>query len=228
VKGRKAQFVVLGILLAVLAGIGVWHLVPVMLFRSVLEKAVKKATGLHCDLGDGRPMPGRDFQTDRFCLGPPDSPVLEVDEPVLGFDSRGVLTRVFLGRKRVVLNHPDWPRLELKDLYLAYIAGELHLSLQCTDLNPLLKKYGKVRFERGSLIVNAPLDLSRPELDCSVSIRLSNIEVRSLDGKFEFEAEEVAATVKVTGTLKNPRFDLGGLEPYLGEKFVESFKEYKP
>jgi hypothetical protein len=212
----------------VLVGIGLWYLVPALLFKPVLERAVQSATGLECDFGTGRPLPGRVFQTDRFRLGPAKAPVLEVEEPALGFDRGGVLTKAFVGQKKVVLNRPDWPRLVLKDVYLSYNPGALHLQLDCADLNPLLERHGKVRCEHGRLVLDAPLDLARRDFDCNVSVSLRNIKVRSLDGRFEVQAEEARATVKVTGTVDDPRIDLDQLEPWLGAEFVKAFRKPAP
>jgi hypothetical protein len=221
--------VLLGALLGVLAVVGLWLALPPLLFKPVLKTTIESATGLECDFGSGRPLPGRDFRTDRFRLGPSDSPVLEVEGPVLRFDPGYNLAKVFLGRKRVLLDHPEWPRVEMRQVYLDYRPGSLHLQLDCTDLNPLLEKHGRIRFERGRATLEAPLELRRyGQLDCAVSVSLRDIKVRSLDGRFEAEAAEARATVRITGTLEEPKLDLGELEPWLGRGFVEGFGKSGP
>ena len=100
----------------------------------------------------------------------------------------------------------------------------------CTALNALTSKQGKVKFERGTLEIFFRTEVPKKErvLNLSVPITLKNFLVRSLDGKFEVSGGRVTVTVNVSGTLKEPKLDLGGLEPYLGREFVESFRESAP
>ncbi len=202
-----------------------------------LEEAITEKTGMSCSVGN---VFVHHRVVNNLVVGEPKSPFLEADVLYLrgrdfrnpsGFNSTGAIK----------INVPDLPPLEFRNVEVSASnfgvrryenpaeRGLVIVKGDLTDLNPLLVEYGKVRAGRGRFEILATVGFDKEAgLDCSVDVTFMDFLVRSLDGKFEFEAEEVTATIKVTGTPKNPRFDLGELEPYLGKKFVESFERYKP
>lgn len=202
-----------------------------------LEEVITEKTGLPCSVGN---VSVHHRTVRDLVVGEPQSPFLEIDVLHLhGRDFRN--PSGFTASGAIKINVPELPPLEFRKVEVSASnfgapgdespaeRGQVIAKGNLTDLNPLLAEHGKVRAERGRFVIVATVKLDKEaELDCSIDVTFLDFLVRSLDGKFEFEAKEVTASIKVTGPPKSPRFDLGELEPYLGEKFVESFGKYKP
>jgi len=102
------------------------------------------------------------------------------------------------------------------------------IASDCSGLNAALEKRAGVRFHRGRFEIYSRPDTGAGKLNFPVLVRLLDFKVRGTDGKFEVEAVEARATVRVTGTRGNPVIDLGELEPWLSNDFVRGFEDLVP
>jgi hypothetical protein len=207
------------------------------LLRSAVERAVAGLTGGSCSVSRARVREGRVFFAD-----------LEVRHPA----------GARLSCSAAVVPLGGWPldpgatgrfdaldlRLELADLPPIAVdklnvlrerdaasgraVTTVMIASKCAGLNAALAERAGVRFEAGRLELYSRPELETGGLDFPVLVRLLDFKVRGTDGRFEVDAREARATVRVTGTRRAPRVDLGELEPYLGGGFVEGFRDLAP
>ena len=226
-RRRKVLVCVTGVALpAILA------LAGLRLFRNrKLKNALERATGMQCSVGSVS------FLGDKACdiaLSSGDGLHIHIGEARV----RGRRKNLMISGIRLDL--PEGVPADSKGLRITLLYTDSLLSDgygdfavlaggRLTELNPALKRYGQVVADKGEFFAKGNMEIrSEGGLSGDLQVEFTDFVTRSLDGRFEFEAEEVTATIKIAGTLKAPKLDLGELEPYLGKKFVESFKEFKP
>jgi hypothetical protein len=238
VKSRKYLRVLLWAApLAVLFGYWAFRTVRDALLRSAVEESVARATGGQCSVGRATVRGNRIFFS-KLSVGLPsgrslccEAAVVPVDGWPMKEDRPGRIDAL-----KVTLRLAGLPAVTLDKVNLVREAGpggkghrlELLAQTDCADLNPLLRERGRVEFLAGTFDLRCRPKTAGDALDCAVSVRLRDFKVRGLDGRFEVEGREAQAGVKLTGTVDEPRLDLGELEPYLGEDFVKSFKDLAP
>ncbi len=229
---RRRRFLLIAASAAGLALVA-WLVIPpvgVFLAAGALERAASAGTGLPCRVGSVR-RAGKGLAVEALELGVAGTaPYFRVSAAEVEFFDRRRLGAVRLDGADLDVLLPGQPMVQLKGVRLSAErlellakpenAAEVTAQGNCRDLNPLLKENGGVRFERGTFVLKSRPDLSGEVLDVPVTVTLRDIKVRSLDGRFEVEAAEAEATVRITGTLEDPRLDLGELEPWLGEGFA--------
>ena len=199
----------------------------------LLEGALERATGMSCSVGSAAffGADARDVE-----LASPSGVRVRLDRLRLWSSKKNLNLS---GIKVFVPGNPgveaDLKSFRVGLLYMAPLlsSGQGKFPVlaggQMEELTPLLREYGKVRAESGEFEVEGYAEVGpggKLAIDLRVCFR--DLLVRSLDGSFEFGAGEATATVRVTGTLKEPKLDLGELEPILGRKFVKSFEKLQP
>jgi hypothetical protein len=221
----------------VLGGYLCFRLVRDSLLRSAVERAVARATGGSCRVRGAVVRDGRIYFSG-----------LKLEHP----------SGAVLSCAAAVVPERGWPiddqapgRVDLLDVQVSMAGlppvridklnvirardertGKLRLTFlavsECAGFNAALEKKAGVRFEQGKLEIYSLPELDGKTLNFPILLRLIDFKVRSTDGRFEVEAAEARAAVRITGTRKQPRIDLGELEPYLGKGFVTGFRDLLP